>query len=187
MKLEYGQKYIRRDGSQTGPLEPNQSEHPSEKVYPFVNPGFRVSYTPEGRYLTTREAPDDLVAEYYEKNPDLPDPPDWKEAMRNPPRGLEYVIGAILIITLTGFTILITLRAIPYSWHEANVYVVKVYTPQGELFSERVLTINGKLKAFHDSYGGKLSQDVGIKHRRIDNIPPGWLYVIEKNNSDTHS
>ena len=61
LKLEYGKRYIRRDGLVTDPLE--ESHLPA--AWPFLDPKYSWTYTPEGFNKTPEaETKHDLVEEY---------------------------------------------------------------------------------------------------------------------------
>lgn len=75
MQLEYGKRYVRRDGKVTGPLEKNKN--PSTIFeYPFLDPVSTKSYALDGIYDITHPVPQnyDLVSEYVPPEP-IPQPP----------------------------------------------------------------------------------------------------------------
>jgi hypothetical protein len=65
MKLEYGKRYVRRDGVVTGPLELNDY---TGTRYPFKDPIRDLNYPPSGDWYvdSPREDSLDLVHEYKE-------------------------------------------------------------------------------------------------------------------------
>ena len=83
MKLEYGKRYVRRDGEVTGPLQKNPS-----RDYPFNDDANANSYSKTGDYNLDdgEDCPFDLVSEY-----ETPVPPTPPSANSIQPGGTHYI------------------------------------------------------------------------------------------------
>jgi hypothetical protein len=84
MKLEVGKRYVTRGGAITAPLVENKS---SIKIrFPFMCPGTRLTWTPDGEFFEGGDDPQDLVAEYAEPCPPPDLPPGFKAVGWGAPR-----------------------------------------------------------------------------------------------------
>lgn len=68
LKLEYGKRYVRRDGKVTGPMKANdEGDSKYQETYPFYDPECYQGYKSNGRYLKDEsQCRLDLVSEYVE-------------------------------------------------------------------------------------------------------------------------